>query len=512
MKSSYKRDMNHNYLVLEPEGQIFGNEYQVRMLSANHIEGLLKCNMKRMDGQAYFYYEVTSKQSLERSFERNPMGIEDISRLLLGVKNSFENVSSFLLNPDNIVMDPEYIYLDIEKNDVYLCYLPSYEGTVAESFRGLSEYILKKLDHNDSRAVAVGYDIYRQTGQENYSITQVIQSIYQIQISPEPQINCSKNPKTNPKTNPNINSNINPKTNSVEEEKTNDSCEILDIIDNTDISVKGITHEKENNNKKVPNGKPNTAKKNILNPNTEKNQKAIQKKHYFNKRKTSLNNQKLEKRGSRRINLNLTLLISIAGGAIILVIAAAFLLNLNATQTGGLIFLILGIFGYLITSVEKRKVKKEKPQKEKVKKKKVQFQSDMIEESADDASYEYESLNQVKLEEELFGETTILNNEENQLLYLISMEPRTRGNIILRDEKLLIGKMKSKVDIVIELPIISRLHARLWKEEGCYYVEDLNSRNGTFINGERLQANEKKEIKPGDELAFATASYYIGSS
>lgn len=39
------------------------------------------------------------------------------------------------------------------------------------------------------------------------------------------------------------------------------------------------------------------------------------------------------------------------------------------------------------------------------------------------------------------------------------------------------------------------------------YVIDLNSTNGTFINGERLQANERRRLQPLDEVAFASIIY-----
>lgn len=44
---------------------------------------------------------------------------------------------------------------------------------------------------------------------------------------------------------------------------------------------------------------------------------------------------------------------------------------------------------------------------------------------------------------------------------------------------------------------ISRLHAHLGFDGERFWLEDLDSRNGTFINEERLPANEKRPIDPG---------------
>ena len=52
-------------------------------------------------------------------------------------------------------------------------------------------------------------------------------------------------------------------------------------------------------------------------------------------------------------------------------------------------------------------------------------------------------------------------------------------------------------------PAISRMHSRLEYRQGAYYLKDLNSRNGTFVNGERLMPQEARIVSHGDRVAFA---------
>jgi len=69
------------------------------------------------------------------------------------------------------------------------------------------------------------------------------------------------------------------------------------------------------------------------------------------------------------------------------------------------------------------------------------------------------------------------------------------------DKKLVtIGKMKDEADIVLEDSSMSRLHARITREGDDYYLEDVNSTNGTFRNGLRLQPYEKKRLEVGDDI------------
>lgn len=57
MKESYKRDSHHHYLILETEENSQENEYPIKMMTYNQIPGLLKCDVRRMNGSISFYYD-----------------------------------------------------------------------------------------------------------------------------------------------------------------------------------------------------------------------------------------------------------------------------------------------------------------------------------------------------------------------------------------------------------------------------------------------------------------------
>jgi hypothetical protein len=52
-------------------------------------------------------------------------------------------------------------------------------------------------------------------------------------------------------------------------------------------------------------------------------------------------------------------------------------------------------------------------------------------------------------------------------------------------------------DVVLFAPEVSRHHAALRFRDGCWILQDLDSRNGTRVNGERVQ---RCELRPGDLL------------
>ncbi|MBV9719995.1 MAG: FHA domain-containing protein [Candidatus Eremiobacteraeota bacterium] len=56
---------------------------------------------------------------------------------------------------------------------------------------------------------------------------------------------------------------------------------------------------------------------------------------------------------------------------------------------------------------------------------------------------------------------------------------------------------------------VSRRHARFESHNGAIYVEDLGSRNGTFLNGRRI--DEAIEIRVGDEIDIGTTRLVVRS-
>ena len=67
--------------------------------------------------------------------------------------------------------------------------------------------------------------------------------------------------------------------------------------------------------------------------------------------------------------------------------------------------------------------------------------------------------------------------------------------------------MAGCVECVLMDDSISRIHARFEKVGDTIQMTDMNSTNGTYKNGLRLQPHETVEIEPGDEIRFGNLNY-----
>ena len=112
------------------------------------------------------------------------------------------------------------------------------------------------------------------------------------------------------------------------------------------------------------------------------------------------------------------------------------------------------------------------------------------------------------------AEETAYEEEDMGKTIYMEEKPAPRENVhrlLSKEGKLLatleqpsytIGKKRGEADLVLNDLSISRLHARIVKETDGYYLEDMNSTNGTFKNGLQLQPYEKRKLEEGDEITL----------
>jgi pSer/pThr/pTyr-binding forkhead associated (FHA) protein len=85
------------------------------------------------------------------------------------------------------------------------------------------------------------------------------------------------------------------------------------------------------------------------------------------------------------------------------------------------------------------------------------------------------------------------------MAWLVALDPLMQGRRFTLDAPVLIGRGPIN-HIVIDDPRISRQHAKITPEESGHVIYDLNSANGTFVNGTKVTG--KVKLASGDRLRF----------
>lgn len=527
MEVSYRRDLNHNYMILENE-RITGQEYMVRMMEQNQIPELLKFQVRRMNGKTYLYYEITSRQPMSRIYEMRGMKSREIRQLLEGIRDGLNRCHQYLLDGRDILLEPEYIYMDVDTRQIRLCYVPYSGEEGGNSFLPLSEYILKHLDHGEQEAVNLGYELYNQAARDNFSLSELLRQLLQEQATRTQQGKAGEG----------IRNGQDERAEAEQEDRRqqegNRGGRERNGRERSGQEQSGRERNGRERNSRERSGQEQSRR--------ERNRQENRKQNAWEQKGPELSGQSIQerKRGKRKKRGLAAGGIALAAAMLIFGITVYFA-GLDLTQAGGLGFLLLAAVWIVYEAVSGKGKKAERwPEDEwEEDDDEEAFLEALMAEAGEEAPFLAQKgeadIRQERQEggerteegrtgtrrreigsgeeeetweEELGGETRCLTEAETGKGFrLVSLEADKYGDLSLDKKRLLVGKKQDQADLWLKDPSVSRVHARIEQDGAQCFVTDLNSMNGTFVNGERLLPNEKRELVQGDRVSFAARHY-----
>lgn len=457
MQIDYKRDLNHTYVILQEEKEPDTASYQIRMLLTNAIPGLLDCKIGKMDDKTLFYYEVTSRQSLQSVFEQRSIGAEVLRKLFEQLLDLLEELGQYLLVPDGLVLQPELVFADANLENFSFCYLPGKQGHTGcfqKQIRELMEYLLPKLDHQEQDAVVLGYGLYREISAEIFSVETIQALLYQ--------------------------------TGKEKKETTEQEGKERSREENPPVQMEEMRWEEREAEAAAENF--------FVEAEEEKDE------------------------GNWKNIVEAVICIGFLGGVLALRWTQAetvwYLVLGGAAAVVGIVSLALELF----SEYQNRKGLKQKdgtwnPQSD-TEQQGWRRDSSVEKEKTWEKNEEQENRKMHSLmelegqEEDLFGKTELLTSPEDEgRAYLIPIDPIDLPLIPIERGSTLIGKLSAAADVILPYRTVSRLHAKLVSTEEGDYLLDLNSRNGTTVNGVPLMGETKRKLEDEDDISFAGKKY-----
>lgn len=81
----------------------------------------------------------------------------------------------------------------------------------------------------------------------------------------------------------------------------------------------------------------------------------------------------------------------------------------------------------------------------------------------------------------------------------------------LKDQITYIGRSPEN-DIQIRDNYVSRRHLELNKKGDKYFIKDLNSANGTFLNGKKMRSKVARRVKEGNTIVIGMTLICLGET
>lgn len=386
LETEFIRNLNCNYERILLEEKPEENRYQYCIVMRGGIRGLLDCSLRYIDGRAYLYYDISSKQNLVQLYDNKTIRRQWVKDFLWGMRRIKQEMERFLLDDDNILWYPEQIFQDLEKNDFYFVYMPYHEGD--NGFEQLLDYLVEHLDYEDETLVESVYKMheqYRLLGKV-YLSEQIYEDGRRLDEQAEDVL--SKAPKQG----------LDRSAAHLQDETSSGEAvvEPMQVTDDHPIkdSRKGI--------------------------------------RYFLEEKMR---RQREERGTVRYRME------------------NWKMPIQAVCEE--------------TPYNKGRNAERGP---------------------------------VIPEGEIGRTIYIEETVAEEAIYCGLFTPEGKEICRLKEQSVILGKKKEEVDCVLEDPSVSRMHARITFEKDGFYLEDLNSTNGTCKNGLRLQPYEKRRLDREDEI------------
>lgn len=172
MKISYSKDYRHNYVVVSDD-RVIENDYRLKMLEKNEIEGILKIQERMINGEGLLCYDITSKQSLKNLFDSRLIHFEDVKKLISSLQTVIEDLQRYLLQGRHLILKDEFIFFDMEKEEYNFVFYPFYECE-EDNMMPLLNFLMEHIDNDEIKVVEAVYQMADIVGRQKYTMEETI--------------------------------------------------------------------------------------------------------------------------------------------------------------------------------------------------------------------------------------------------------------------------------------------------------------------------------------------------
>ncbi len=446
---TYERKASKSFAILNEINDI--KNYQLNMVCQNDIPNLLTVMAEVHNNQFRFYYDITSKQKLTHVLERKALDYEELKTLILGIMNINKQCEAYLLSEHSIVLDPKYIYMDAASFQPYFMYIPLKEkvSDIMKQTNDIILYLFDKVDKEDMNAIMLMYNLYNLTKQTSYHYGDIETLLYA----------STKLCK--------------------EERKLSEQKHFLDEA----ASLPQVQEKKE---VKV--------KKNRMNGN------------------------------SSIKSIGIILMIQgIVGVLFLLMLWGGFLndaysnqMSLKHILTAVVVLICLDVLlckkQWAVIKKIKQKMNKQSVEKQDInhenKNHSIQVNTKEKENDPPIEKFQpllyYEQTNKASPTHETTFLNTFSMQEKKEACLIHKISER---QIKIHKTPFIVGKLDTEVDYVIKNISVSRIHSKIIQKDQSYYIMDLNSKNGTYLDGKCIKSNEMYELKHNSLITFSNEDY-----
>ena len=155
MEAEFRQDLLKRTMVVK-RGNPVKSSFREKMAVKNRIRGTAMVSIRYMNGESYYSYDMGSCQTLKDYFDGNPMSFKEVKVLLSALRAVSAELEKYLLDIKDLLMEPEHIFWDTDKEEPLFCYYPE-KAADEEGFSAFGQFLMDSADKEDERATEAVY-------------------------------------------------------------------------------------------------------------------------------------------------------------------------------------------------------------------------------------------------------------------------------------------------------------------------------------------------------------------
>jgi pSer/pThr/pTyr-binding forkhead associated (FHA) protein/uncharacterized protein YhhL (DUF1145 family) len=442
--STYENTSKGSFFVISMNLDEKIQELQIEQIANNSFPGILKLNAQYNNNKAYIHYDITSKVGLDQYLNKRRLNKKEFISIIQGIAKTLIKSQNFLLYDKNFILDKKYIYIDSSSREIFMTYLPiTIEIDIVKEYKN---FVLDLIMRSAN---------IEESGSDNY-IQKLLNKLKADHFS-------------------------------------------IDSIDKL-LSEMKLLAEPASEDKPKPADACSDA-------NTP--QKANK------KEPVSLTKIKMKYKTSTLIIVACVQIFFLS--FILIGIVSGFFNKFSdpiSVYSGigiivmGVEFLLFrGFFGKKqqtaveVISIETKK--KRKAYNNLSRTPSIDFSK--METNKTPEKFEIQDL--YLQPNDNYNDTVFLGNGINKGAFLKGIQGEKIEEVRIFKNSFIIGRSKPQVDFALQSKFVGKVHSEIINREDNYFIKDINSHNGTFVNNLRIDSNKEYEIRDGDKLVFADSEY-----
>ena len=176
MELEFRQELGKSYIVAD---SVIDEEekYLVSMITENDIPGFIKCRQTYDGNCKKLKYDITNMISVKKEYENGYMEFDELKSLFESVKKIYETGTEYLLDDRYFLIDPEYIFRDLESDRIMMIYIPGKHESNEMRYHKLADFLLQKINKDDNACIQIAYQFYKMSTLDTFSVSMFMRII-----------------------------------------------------------------------------------------------------------------------------------------------------------------------------------------------------------------------------------------------------------------------------------------------------------------------------------------------